>query len=261
MYSNLWVALSMGAVSYSVQALNHIHKPSTILLNIALAFLSYNYIYWTGYFSHPFNMNEMRIEWMKKHHLVSLSMSLLAIVYILLKSISFTPIQWLIILALAVLTLFYILPSQKAHGIRWLPGIKIIIIAFSWTTLIVTFHWYSILAPNALISQNLMIFLIIIALTIPFDLRDINSDIPQLKTVPQIIGVKNSIRLSQFLFVTAGIILFFLFQQTAYRIINLSFIVLCSGIVSRSSGRSANFYLFWLEGLPILWGLTLLFIL
>ena len=96
------------------------------------------------------------------------------------------------------MTLFYVIPLFKNEKIevsfRNFPGIKIFSIAISWAAICVLFplNEVGIALDKTVWIEFFQRFFILIAITIPFDIRDVNSDSVALKTLPQVFGVKAS---------------------------------------------------------------------
>jgi len=97
------------------------------------------------------------------------------------------------------------------------------------------------------------IFFLVIGLTIPFDLRDLDTDESKLKTIPQLIGINNSIRLSQF-----NILIFCIFISIAASlttiITSVIFSIISILLIDKiKTTRNQNYINFWIEGLPMMW--------
>ena len=97
-------------------------------------------------------------------------------------------------------------------------------------------------------------FILIIIYTIPFEIRDMGFDSKDLKTIPQILGIKNSKRLAYFL------IAIFYFLSVGNFSINflkesdlLISIVLILIIYLTKKNQSKYFASFWVESVPIYW--------
>lgn len=103
----------------------------------------------------------------------------------------------------AIFSLLYAIPVFRKNGkwfrLRDVPGIKIFLVAGTWafvTVIIPSFYAYQPAAwgwsPewfNAYrISWFIQSFLFLFALTIPFDIRDLEFDKVKLKTIPALIG-------------------------------------------------------------------------
>ena len=79
--------------------------------------------------------------------------------------------------------------NYTSFGLRTIPSLKLILIAMIWS-------WVCVITPQLLFfttvdfSFSFIVFSFILAITIPFDVRDLNHDSENLKTLPQIVGSK-----------------------------------------------------------------------
>lgn len=95
----------------------------------------------------------------------------------------------------SVLSLAYGLPLMKFKSswirMREVPGLKIFFIALVWT--IVTEGFPNLLAHKEwVILPFLERFLFVLAITIPFDIRDLKLDGEEIHTIPQFLGIKGA---------------------------------------------------------------------
>ena len=113
----------------------------------------------------------------------------------------------------SVLALFYSIPI---FNIRNVPGLKLFLIAFIWTALT-----FVIPLLNTKIQFDLDFyflffqrFLFLVAITIPFDIRDFKIDKKSIKSLPMLVGVKKSKWIAIGLLFIAEILLFVQFFVT-----------------------------------------------
>jgi hypothetical protein len=177
---------------------------------------------------------------------------------------SFNRKSLLILFPFAFMTVFYVIPLFKIKGIsfsfRYFPAIKIFSIAFAWAGISVFFPLYEAeLKFNSLIYiEFIKRLLILIAITIPFDIRDETSDVQTLKTIPQLIGVKNSKRVGTFLLI---LFLGFNIFNNEYFISDLIIALITLFFLWFSSKEKSIYYTgFWVESIPIIWLLLLILI-
>ena len=114
----------------------------------------------------------------------------IAIVFMLLFT-SFKVKKVSFLLVLFVISLLYVIPIKR-KSLRELPGLKSFFIAFVWTGFVVV---YPLMNEHVLplpVFNILAFFCFFFALTIPFDIRDIQFDSPTQKTIPQVLGIKGS---------------------------------------------------------------------
>lgn len=187
---------------------------------------------------------------------------------LLLLTISFVFIQKtaiLVLLPLAVIAFLYSVPLRLpiwSLPLRKIPYIKIFVVAATWSALTV---WLP-LAEMADVHKPLQTWLIFIerfflllALTIPFDIRDLKGD-KQLgmKTLPIALGIKTSLWVSgaaAFLFWATVVVQAFVMHYF-YPIIpaTVVFALFTGLLICGKCSSHRHFYLFYIDGLLLLYG-------
>jgi len=159
------------------------------------------------------------------------------------------------------MTFFYVLPLFKIGNIevsfRNFPSIKIFSIAITWAGVTVLFPLYEF---GYEFSRDVYIvfvqrILILIAISIPFDIRDVEIDSKLLKTLPQTLGINNSKKVGIGLLFVFVLLEFF---KSYYLNNNLYILLLVSFITGLflwfSSSKKKRYYTyFWVESIPIIW--------
>lgn len=168
----------------------------------------------------------------------------------------------LLLLFMSLLTLFYCFPLNSVNkNLRKTPGLKIFIVATVWSLLIVVFP---IINFTDKLDVSFLIFfvqvLIFVIVTIfPFEIRDLNSDCKQLRTIPQIIGVKNTKVLGfclLLIFMILDCIQYLILNFISFKsiLINAAICLTTFNLILKSKeNQSIYFSSFWVESLPILW--------
>ncbi len=136
----------------------------------------------------------------------------------------------------AFITIFYSLPifknQQYLFRLREIPFLKIFLIAIVWSATTILLPIVQSGKSYEMLHVTLMLierFLFVFAITIPFDIRDMNGDAQSgLKTIPLVVGVRQSMLLSNTL------IIFFL-GLTAWHYHTSHFFVLPAFILSAIS--------------------------
>ncbi len=129
---------------------------------------------------------------------------------------------------IAILTLFYTLPFSRRNKaflrLRDIPALKIFLIAFVWSaaTIFLPIIQTGFNYNGGHVAMMFMErFLFVFAITIPFDIRDMNADKQAgLKTIPLLIGVKNSLTISNIC-----VVLFLAVCIFHYPIMDMSFLL------------------------------------
>lgn len=96
--------------------------------------------------------------------------------------------------------------TSKRTNLRDIPGIKIFLIGLVWAiscSIIPSIEAQSLCKTEWFIFLSYLLY--IIGITIPFDIRDIDVDEINKKTIPQLLGVRNAIALSSLLILISGI--------------------------------------------------------
>ncbi|MDN3596398.1 hypothetical protein [Zunongwangia endophytica] len=163
---------------------------------------------------------------------------------------------------LGMLTLLYATPVLKGHqNLRNIAGIKVFVIAITATgtgVLLPLLHHYEISLQDKIIAiiQRILIHVV---LMLPFEIRDLRYDHASLKTIPQLLGVKNTkIFGGVLLFLAVGLELFKT-NAVEHSLPGLAiFAVLVILMLLASRTKQNKFYSsFWVEAAPIFWVLIL----
>jgi len=164
---------------------------------------------------------------------------------------------------LAVLTAAYSLPLFKTKSknirLRDFSYLKIVLIALTWSivcgnlVLINSAQSYSAVQHLAIFIEK---FLFLIAITIPFDIRDYEQDkIESVKTIPNSVGIKQSILIAIVCLVVSLIVIIFLDTNFYYKLAySMAYIYAAILIIAASAKKNAMYYLFYLDAALILLG-------
>ncbi len=164
----------------------------------------------------------------------------------------------------AIFTVLYAVPLLKRRSLRTLGGLKIFIVALVWAGVTVI-----VPAIASKLSLNLACwltfiqrFLIVVVLTLPFEIRDLTYDSSSLQTLPQLLGLKKTKFLGIILLLMAIILEGFKddFAHNHFA----SLILLCSLIavllMASEKEQSKYFAAFWVESVPVFWVVLLLLV-
>ena len=165
--------------------------------------------------------------------------------------------NWLILAPFILLTFLYVFPlSGTSKNLRMLPGLKIFIIATVWTgiTYLAPLFYLKTL-PDYWAMESAKRFMLLLILMIPFEIRDMNGDVADLKTLPQQVGVKTSKHIGYLLtMLFCGVsfgqhIQYGTFYQPELLISLLLFLML-----AYTKKKQHRYYCsFWVEAIPILY--------
>ncbi len=168
--------------------------------------------------------------------------------------------------AFLILTMLYTLPffPNRKNARNW-AGIKIYIVALCWigVTLFLPVVNAGIPIDADIIVIGIQRYLLIFVLILIFEIIDLRIDDPNLKTVPQQIGVEQTKVVGSVLLLIFILLCFF---QTSFSFPNLflrlgvAFTVLLF-LLFANEERSKYYSSFWVEAIPIIWWVLLVLIL
>lgn len=167
---------------------------------------------------------------------------------------------------LGLLTFLYAIPFlSKKRNLRNIAGIKIYVIALVWSGVTVLLP----VLENGLYPywdvwiEFIQRFLFVIALMIPFEIRDTNFDDGSLMTLPQVVGIKKAKIIGViwlFVFLVIG---FFKDDLRINSILGTTLIAVVLFFLilkSKESKLDLDYYAsFWVEAVPLVWVGLLLF--
>lgn len=170
-----------------------------------------------------------------------------------------TPVLVVAIL-LGALNVLYALPLIKRKNLRAIGGIKVFVISVIWAGVTVLFPVIDAGAP--LQSENILLlvqrFFFVLVLLLPFEIRDLRYDPPELRTLPQKLGVQNTKLLGLGLLALIALMNFFKDVPPAVLAVDFFIYLLTAALVWKASvDRHPLFTTFWVEGIPLLWGVLL----
>ena len=173
----------------------------------------------------------------------------------------FQPLLVLIVAGImGLFTVLYAVPVfSNNRNLRALTGVKIYVIAFVWSGVTV---FMPVAANMDLLERDVLIeflqrFCFIIALTLPFEIRDLKFDLEDLGTIPQKLGIKKS-KMVGYILIIVFVLLEFLKQaSTLAQVLSVSSVGVITWVFLRNSrDRQSSYYSsFWVEGIPIIWWL------
>ncbi len=170
-------------------------------------------------------------------------------------------LEWNAIFVLTILGLFtvlYALPVlPKTRSLRSLAGFKIFPVGVVWagTTVVLP-----VVAAGSIISWDVWVettqrFMLVLALIIPFEIRDMAYDPPELKTLPRRYGVVKTKVLGISLIVLFFLLTFFKDEITQNEILSKTFLLFGIGSILIVTRQNQNKYFsaFWVEAIPFFW--------
>ena len=257
-FSNIHVAVSTACLVLLTLEPHPIDPCPAALFVFCSTVLAYNFIrVMERSRTHPFLDN-----WTRSSERPLLLVNAVSLLGLILAAQRLNSEGLLLLIPFFLLTLFYVYPgSKKFRGLRSLPGLKLFVIAVVWSGVTVLFPLVANFLP---VGQGEWIvfaqrFLLVLAITIPFDLRDLQCDDEDLATLPQALGPKTS-KLIALGALALFALLFFTGSHfdSRHRIAGLAIAVVSALLVLKAGIYQERYYsAFWVEGIPILWYLLI----
>ena len=194
------------------------------------------------------NLHQKHIQWLSFMVLVAAGYH----AYFLSMQVNFA------IAVLVVLTGLYAIPVlPHTKNLRSLGGLKIYVVAAVWAGATVILP---VVAAEKVISWDIRVetlqrFLFVLILLVPFEIRDLAYDSPELRTLPQRFGIRTTKIIGAF-----AIVAFYLMtllkeyiSSTEIAVNGIISLILVILIWLTRKGRSVYFASFLVEAVPILW--------
>ena len=261
--SSIHVALSCFAlVKVTYLMLNITNDNSVAFFSFFGTIVGYNFVKFDALARA--NKNKMRSQ-LKAITAFSLA-SLLVVIYFYFKLQHSTKIIATFFLILTVLYTLPFFPNTK-NARNW-AGLKIYIVAICWVgvTVVLPILNSGISFQNSFYIIALQRFLLIFTLILIFEIIDLKTDDPHLKTVPQQIGVKNTKVLGFVLIIVFCVLGFFNGKSNSnIQILGLLLNFVIATVIAiflyfANENRSKYYTSFWVESIPVFWWLTYIFV-
>jgi len=214
----------------------------------------------------------IRLQWIIKHKTTLAFLSLLFGLIGLICVYFITPFVWIVLIPMGALSFFYVIPIipfySNSPTLRQIPFLKIFVIAFVWSIVIVAVPMLSSEYINfelhhlaLFLYAILQVFCFVLGITIPFDIRDIKYDKQDgLKTIPSVLGIKPSIFFAElFLLISIGLLYVIFTSSPIFYVLLIGHIITMGMVLYSSDKRKEMFFAGWIEGsVLILYGLILI---
>jgi 4-hydroxybenzoate polyprenyltransferase len=266
LFSNIFIALcavAQGLVTYHL--LNA--RPDSHVLGILFAstLALYNFSILLSKPADPSKSPFRRVRWVFSHYRLIITITLIVILGIIPLFLFLSAASKILLVFLAIIAVMYNLPlfsiNEKKFGLRNIPGVKLFLIALIWSLSVVLLPILELESNTILVTSRdsiLLIakrFLLVAAITVPFDIRDLFQDKNNdLKTIPVLLGEKVAYMICQG-FLAAYLVMLFLFTDK----FNVDFfaltltIILTGWLIFKSNWKKNEYYyFFYLDGVMIL---------
>jgi 4-hydroxybenzoate polyprenyltransferase len=170
-----------------------------------------------------------------------------------------------ILIPASVVTLLYVAPIVKGIRLREVGPMKIVWVATVWSAVTVILPALGSgcgLGTGSIASMALDRWLFIFAITVPFDIRDVENDRSKgMRTLPLMLGVRRSKAIAMCSIVCSLLVVFHRYEwELSPETLAYAFTTFISSVLIGSSGDGRNemYYSFWLEGTMVLLALSVI---
>jgi 4-hydroxybenzoate polyprenyltransferase len=268
LFSNLFMALC--AVAQGLVVFHLIDSPPIFSI-LGLLFVATVAVYnFSILLTKPKNFEKSenkRVRWFFAHHRLMVTITIVSILSLIPLFFLVSTESRLLLIFLAIISFAYSLPlftlGEQKFGLRNIPGLKQFLITLVWTmstVLLPILEAQDLHLTDVNLRDTTILlakrFLLIAALTVPFDIRDLFEDRESgLKTIPVVVGEKRAYLFCQVL-LAGHIILLFLYRHNG---LNKDFValaltaILAGWLIFKSKWqRNEYYYFFYLDGVLIL---------
>lgn len=162
---------------------------------------------------------------------------------------------WFPIALLTLISGLYILPFMPhSKNLRTWGGFKIYLVALVWVgfTVVLPVLEHQIPVNREIVTLMLRRFVLVLILFIPFEIRDLQVDEPEMKTLPQRLGVAHT-KFFGYVLITIYLLLFLWGNLTKVNraLLPVLFVVLWLSVKYSKEKQPKYFASFWVEAIPI----------
>jgi 4-hydroxybenzoate polyprenyltransferase len=202
-----------------------------------------------------YNWLKERMNWMHPLAIICGILALLLSAY-LVKDILLN--VWLFILTILV-SIFYVVPFFGKR-LREIPFLKTFLIAVVWVCVLFYIPWLNEGRKTEVVQNELTAFFFLFAaLTIPFDIRDMEQDRIEHKTLPLLFGITVSKIVSLVFLVVFYLIIANINQNIGKNVLLGSITLLASLFVRFTNSKRSIYFFAILDGTMVLIGLVYFF--
>ncbi len=197
------------------------------------------------------------LVWVKRNTRVIYAfivLSLLASIILFIELINSTTTYVLLGLTV-IIAILYVMRIGNRNA-REIPYLKIHLIAFTWTVVLIVFPLINEQkeAPWWLIIAH---YIYVLAVAIPFDIRDLKHDMPSQKTIPQVLGVNGAKMMGAFLLLLFAAIMVWNQESLLTNPIFYFAVFIQIYLVVRMNEDRSDFYCAgWIDGAILLLGVS-----
>ena len=273
LFSNIFISLCAVAQALVTYQLLNVKPEQNILALLFFATLAqYNFSILLSKPVKPQNSPFRRVKWIFSHHRLMITLTIIAMLSLIPLLLLLSMPSQILLIFLGVLSVAYALPifsfNNKRFGLRNILGIKLFLIAIVWslsTVLLPIVEMENTVGFTLSSRETILLvakrFLLVAAITIPFDIRDLFQDRSSaLKTIPVLLGEKKAYAFCQIILSIYLGLRFLFTDRFDQNFIALSLTIFLAGwLIFKSNFTKDEYYYFlYLDGILILQFLMLI---
>lgn len=248
-YSNLWISINVVTLYFfCIQLFELTVELHYVLIVFFSTLFAYNFQrLLKGNMVRKDSKLSERHLWIQDHRPVIFAITLFSGLLSFSLSIYWMPLElmWLCFPAFFVV-LFYVRGDSELKGLRNLPIVKIFLISIVWVFTVAIFPL--MLEPRVLIAEDLLkmvaIYCFVFVLCIPFDIRDLEVDKGEIRTIPLWLGLNGSKILGSVILIFVG---FVGVEISSWSLFITTFITVITLLLSNPK-RQELFFSGWVDG-------------
>lgn len=268
-HANLWVAFgALAMAEATIISLDLAHDSITPLFLFCVTLFTYNFQRLFKSKGVDVKSHSARHLWIARHN-ERLRMIMLVAMFGAVISAVFIKIEALMVLApFGAISIFYsirVIPNKgRKLGFRDVPYIKVFLITATWMAVTVLVPVVDLdmsrIFDDDIKAAALERAIFVLAITIPFDIRDIHRDAPAKRTIAQMFGQTGA----RWVSVILMLVFCFLVWRSEYYSDSVRYALMFSGFVTAGllsfarSDRTERFFTFLVEGAMVLQWLLLM---
>lgn len=265
-FSNLVVSISAGALAFGCALLLNTKVPAITysLFVFGATLFTYNF---QRLIKVSFEKNKKvspRNFWISTHQIQLKLLSFLGL--ILTSVLYFTYLfKWktlLLLIPLGIISVLYAIRFMQNKNLREIPYLKIHLIALVWSSACVLLPSLNTkMDLKYILSLNVSVYLYILAITIPFDIRDLIFDKQSQKTIPQVHGVERAKYIASTLLMASLVLILssVTFELLTLILLIFAYCVQLILILRTNENRKELYFSGYIDGCIVLLALALIF--
>ncbi len=258
LFSNIFIAVcavAQGLVTYQLLGARPDEHVLAILFCATLSL--YNFSIFLSKPRDPAASPFRRVRWIFSHYRLMITITLISILSVIPLFLFLSMTAKLLLVFLAAVSVAYNMPvftvNDKKFSLRNIPGIKLFLIALVWSLSAVMLPILELESHHSVVPARDTIllvakrFLLVAAITVPFDIRDLFQDkLYELKTIPVLLGERRAYLFCQFLLAAYVAMLFLFTRDFGSNFLALTLTVVLAGWLIFKSDLKKNEYYYFL---------------